>query len=614
MMNLVRGIEWSRVLVIFLLSLTGAPESAAEATISVQGVEQLVDALVRKRCAEDDRYRTIAGVTCDDLGDPSGGTVGEADPDAVLRQLGAITRETVLGLSHQARQDDELCARGAIIEAATGGLAVGPLTGEEMLEHFTIVALQDVLDPLTMGSGLVLSIPGVTQVQYFYKGLSNGPVVRTFKIRGQLQGDVDNAKLYLEMDGDVEGGDKNLPIEYMVNLKTSRSSFPAWSPFLDQPGDLQVAFKRDDLVLISPIAVFTEKGQQRNGVKAWHDYEYIWFAEKIGAQPTDILVQEGSDPVVGKYPYAGDWVGIGWSAETRFKQTGRQFVSQFSRQAAAAMSVESAAEGIIMALNVKHQTIFYLHIDNEGKVSGRGVITYMLDPNLCGLASLTRQVNEHINMMKYLPMIYAAAGAAAKLVGIRWQKTWTHVPSKITNKVDEYIRKVSNKRIMPEIGARRVDSIRATALKRAEELGLPREGINKLKQGNISYVDTDIPRYPVKRLKAVSGEQRFKKLGFCEPVPEPRYKTNWWAFKGKPRMGGWDPPKGGRTPFERGFDAERIIIENLVKDLTAKGIPKNTSGIVRIYSRYPVCPSCMGVIEQFFADYTKLTILVTSGL
>jgi hypothetical protein len=161
----------------------------------------------------------------------------------------------------------------------------------------------------------LLSIPGVTQVQYYYKGLSNGPETRDIKLKGRLEPVAGGAKLYLEMDGDVSGGDKRLFVEYTVNYRKDVRPFPTWSPFLQKPGDARTSgieriYRRVDtkkptqytdpvtgktktvfipeshtevvdLLRGSPFAASHETGDHRNGVKPWLEYEYFWNASKV---------------------------------------------------------------------------------------------------------------------------------------------------------------------------------------------------------------------------------------------------------------------------------------------------------------------------------------------
>lgn len=168
--------------------------------------------------------------------------------------------------------------------------------------------------------GAMLAVPGVTQVQYEYKGLANGPESRRFKIRGQIAGD----KLILKMDGDVYEGAKDLVVEYMVNFQKGSGKFPAWSPFIeDQGGDVrqngtmrtlerkvvtgtcsEINAKRKalgappdknckdsgvphevtvakDQSMSTPFATFHKTGEHRNNVKVWHEYEYFWNVYQI---------------------------------------------------------------------------------------------------------------------------------------------------------------------------------------------------------------------------------------------------------------------------------------------------------------------------------------------
>ena len=173
---------------------------------------------------------------------------------------------------------------------------------------------------------VLMNAPGVTKVQYDYKGLENGPESRRFKIRGHIDGN----KLVLRKDGDVYGGDINLNVQYTVNMVTTKGKFPTWSPFIDDDGaDLSKSGKikqlerktvtcpvkdakpasgktatgppappctpHEELVTTysdsaSPFAIYYKKGEHRNNVQAWHDYEYYWNAYKV-TEPLSITQQ-----------------------------------------------------------------------------------------------------------------------------------------------------------------------------------------------------------------------------------------------------------------------------------------------------------------------------------
>lgn len=176
-------------------------------------------------------------------------------------------------------------------------------------------------------AGAMLSVPGVTQVNYEYKGLAKGPESRRFKLRGNISG----SKMNLKMDGDVYDGDKDLVVEYMVNWKREQKKFPTWSPFIqDGDGDVQgkgsmrvlerqvtngtcadVNKIREklgappdktckdssaphevtvahDVAMNSPFATFHKTGEHRNNVKVWHEFEYFWYAHQITRPETKV--------------------------------------------------------------------------------------------------------------------------------------------------------------------------------------------------------------------------------------------------------------------------------------------------------------------------------------
>lgn len=220
--------------------------------------------------------------------------------------------ERLLGKS---KREEQLCLYAAGIPTIAAGTQIGPSTVEQLLTEFgpeiAKAAFFDVLIGRAMPTGLLLSIPGVTQVQYHYKGLKDGPESRRFKIRGNIS---DN-KLYLSMDGDVYGGDKNLYVEYTVNYQKSTHPFPTWSPFMDEGAELhdkgectvydretnievkqyydkkekkykKIEFERDRSIprkmnFETPFAVYHKAGTHRNNVSVWQEYEYNWRVFKL---------------------------------------------------------------------------------------------------------------------------------------------------------------------------------------------------------------------------------------------------------------------------------------------------------------------------------------------
>lgn len=593
----------------FLLVHVGA----AFADDSQLDLRPLVEATQQKRCTESKGYQVIGGVPCDQL---SGGA--SEDPDAALQRVGASAKEQILALSLQAKKEDAACSRG--LPNGAGGTSVGASTPEELASTMVKAAIDDATS-FSLPVGMMLSIPGVTQVQYEYKGLTKGPELRTFKITGQVEGDVDQPKLRLKLDGDVEG-DKNLYLEYTVNYRKTKSPFPAWSPFLDAQADIRPGAVRQGLTTLSSTATFAQTGQQRNGVKVWHEYDYNWQAERIGISPDDVLMSRDSNDYADQ-PFGGDWVGVGWSSETRFKQTRRAFVGQFSAAAANQMKTEDGADGVIMSVNVKHQMAFYLHIDHDGKASGRGVIIYTLDPNLCAVAALTRQVNEQVNMMKYIPAMYLAASMLGKKAVERFGQKWASTPTTITARMDETLGKLA--RIEREAGEAQIGNFKS---------------LNKVLPTNVrtnyAFADVEMEGVPVKRMWGVGNDNEYKgiKLAAEERLAPPtpkdaagkytgKFQTrhgrpgwfedgSWWEQSpgqpGTPGQGpGWNRRQMPQTNM-RGNDSELRILEELSNIL-----PKQTKGTIRLYTQRPPCSSCAGVIEQFSAMFPDILIVVTSG-
>ena len=528
----------------------------ARADGNASDLQPLVEALGNKRCAEVKQYQVVGGVPCARAG--SGGRA--EDPDAVLQRIGTSARQQIQALSLQARKEDTACGRG--LPTAAGGTSVGPTTPEQFANSIVKAAIDDAKS-LSLPVGVMLSIPGVTQIQYDYKGLPHGPELRTFKISGRVEGDPDHAKLRLRLDGDVEG-DKNLYLEYTVNYQKSRSPFPAWSPFLDSPGDIRPSPVRQGVTTLSSTASFSQQGRQRNGVKVWHEYEYFWQADRIGVAPDDVLKAPGSGTFADQ-PYGGDWVGVGWGSETRFKQTRRAFVAQFSPGLAKTMKPEEGAEGVLMSVNVKHQTAFYFHVDHDGNVSGRGTIVYTLDPNLCAVAALTRQVNEQVNLMKMIPAMYLAASWLGQRATALFQQAWTPAPPTITARMDQVLRELP--RIERAAGEAEIQGLSA-----ANKILPKRAGIN------YAFADVEVENVPIKRMWGISGEKQYQGVRLppgeqiAPPTPVDAAGNYAGRFQTRPGRVGWfedgtwfeqDPGTPGVPGQGPGWNAKEMGVKNL---------------------------------------------------
>jgi hypothetical protein len=575
--------------------------------------------VTQQGCSHDRKYHAIGGVLCSQRNDGSAG-----DPDSVLRAIGQSTKQRIQALTAQALRDDAACSRTL---GAMGGTTVGPRTIEELVQTMNRAAMDDAVSGRPAPLGMILSIPGVTQVQYDFRALPNGPEVREFRIAGRLEGDLEHTQLRLWMDGDVEG-DKNLYVEYSVNYRKTRKPFPAWSPFVNASAAIAPAFVRKGLGALSAQATFEESGSHRNGVQPWEEYKYFWRAEKVGAQPQDIVKGKGEHPGdFAQYPYGGDWVGVGWGTETRFKQTRRAFVGQFSPAVAASMKPEEGSEGVIMSLNVKHETVFYFHVDFEGNVSGRGMITYTLDPNLCAIAILTKQVNERVNVMKFLPDVLSLVRDLADFTVRRFRSAWEPAPPTITQKVDEALAKLP--RIDPRTGEAEIAAFKAMNPK-----VLPTNP-----KVNYAYADVEVEKLPIRRVWGIGRESDYRGVRVPEgarlapPTPTNpdgsyagRFGTRpgrrgwyedgtWWEQSpgqpGVPGKGpGWDRKTMDiKNPREN--DSEIKIFEDLVQQMNSLSLSREAKGTIRLYTQLPPCSSCSGVAEQFSEMFPDILLVVS---
>jgi hypothetical protein len=183
-----------------------------------------------------------------------------------------------------------------------GCTSVGPGTLGEAAAQVGASAVESLPVGPNMPMGVPM-IPGVTQVQYNYKGLEHGPEERLYTIKGNIGGWNGETRMVLNQSGDFLDGDKNLIVQYQVNYKTEKQPFPAWSPFTNQPGIVwlsngpktqpppeeveQLAQKMGMNISAadgSAFAYLEDTGTHRNGVKPWEEYEYVWFVQKLDNQ------------------------------------------------------------------------------------------------------------------------------------------------------------------------------------------------------------------------------------------------------------------------------------------------------------------------------------------
>lgn len=205
-------------------------------------------------------------------------------------------------MGFQLAAEDESKQRAACEGGSTlrAGTSVGNMTATGTAA--TVAGAAATMAMGGMPGGLVTQVPGVTQVQYEYKGLAHGPEKRRFRVKGYIR----NGEMYLQKDGD-----KDLVVEWMVNFKKEHAKFPTWSPFIEdegatvlQSGDLRIlerkvtyTTKKDkngktykvphevtmvkDTISNTPFAVFHKTGEHRNGNAKWHEYEYFYYAHQI---------------------------------------------------------------------------------------------------------------------------------------------------------------------------------------------------------------------------------------------------------------------------------------------------------------------------------------------
>jgi hypothetical protein len=239
-------------------------------------------------------YTTVAGEAVD------------AAADALKEK--AIKTLNVFDVQEQPGKDE--CA--GIPSTRTAGSSFNTPTAERLMASWK--ELGDSIKTMNPDAAVnvLMNAPGVTKVQYDYKGLEHGPESRRFKVRGYVDGN----RIVLRKDGDVYGGDTNLTVQYTVNMVTSKQQFPTWSPFIDNDSaDLATSGKvkqlerksvtcdvksakggkagsssnctpHEELVTTisdssTPFATYYKSGEHRNGVKVWHEYEYYWNAYKV---------------------------------------------------------------------------------------------------------------------------------------------------------------------------------------------------------------------------------------------------------------------------------------------------------------------------------------------
>jgi hypothetical protein len=232
----------------------------------------------------------------------------------VMDALGNKFAELAKGQETNKIKSEILCGCAAGNPLMAAGTKMGPSTLQELMQSvggdLSKAILFDALGK-SMPVGMLLSIPGVTQVQYQYKGLVNGPEKRNFKVKGFVD---DDGIMRLNFGGLVDGS-SNLNIQYTVNYQTDKSSFPVWSPFtagstrIKPYGEIETVVAKDEIIdapytdpdtgakkttkvtkrnvvtekatIDIPFAAFRESGKNRGGKTVWHEYEYNWKVFRV---------------------------------------------------------------------------------------------------------------------------------------------------------------------------------------------------------------------------------------------------------------------------------------------------------------------------------------------
>jgi len=174
-------------------------------------------------------------------------------------------------------------------------------------------------------------------------------------------------------------------------------------------------------------------------------------------------------------PYVGDWVGNGWSWETRFRQSRKDFTNQLLHGAPDQMADRNNIQGNVMEVMVEHETEYEFTVDEHGHIEGQGEIVYNVSPNLCGLEVLTKQVNEAVNMMKYISTVYKLANEIGTGVLHTFNKDWLEKENELNTSL-ESLAEVET-RIAPEGGryaasaGKGEDELEKDVAKALEDLG-----------------------------------------------------------------------------------------------------------------------------------------------
>jgi hypothetical protein len=131
----------------------------------------------------------------------------------------------------------------------------------------------------------------------------------------------------------------------------------------------------------------------------------------------------------------------------------------------------------------------------------------------------------------------------------------------------------------------------------AQMLAQSGEGYGLQKTQNVAIVSYNLeqqegrhPKVYSGTLVVVSGEKK-------GPIPEHRFFITR-------EIGG----------YSRAYDSEVKALEYIAHLVTKSfGVKKNVTGVVGIYSTFPICASCLGVVTQFQSKFPNVTVNVQGG-
>ena len=179
------------------------------------------------------------------------------------------------------------------------------------------------------------------------------------------------------------------------------------------------------------------------------------------------------DPEDSKFaPYVGDWVGTAGAGKRASANHAKTLPISCFMEFPIRWRHANNIQGNVMEVMVEHETEYEFTVDEHGHIEGQEEIVYNVSPNLCGLEVLTKQVNEAVNMMKYISTVYKLANEIGTGVLHTFNKDWLEKENELNTSL-ESLAEVET-RIPPEAGrdaGKGADEIEKDVAKALEDLG-----------------------------------------------------------------------------------------------------------------------------------------------